>query len=214
LFPDLNQPFAVADDLRTQEALPAVDEARTLGTTNNPFLRAVQSTIVETNYGVQAARGEYFPVFAVDYFFGIDGNKFARRNFAGQNYLGSVVAASLTLPVWNWGATRSRVRQAELQRRQAEIDLRQTQRDLQAGLENLYLETSVSRAQIASLQTSVDTAAESLRLTNLRYQGGEATALEVVDAQTAATLARDAYDSGLARHRLAIVSLQANMGTF
>jgi outer membrane protein TolC len=214
MFADLNQAFAITDDMLAGEVLPPGDEVRTLGTTNNPSVRAAESTVTETQYGIQAARGEYFPILSIDYFYGIDGNKFARQSYLGHNYLGSVVAASLTVPVWNWGATRSRVRTAELQRRQAEIDLRQTQRDVQAGLESLYLEASVSRAQIASLQTSVDTAAESLRLTNLRYQGGEATALEVVDAQTAATLARDAYDSGLARYRLAIVSLQANTGTF
>ena len=41
----------------------------------------------------------------------------------------------------------------------------------------------VAQAQLESLRSSVDLAAESLRLTLLRYQAGEATALEVVDAQ-------------------------------
>jgi outer membrane protein TolC len=214
LFADISQPFTITDDMKPDEALLSGDDARRLTAANNPFIRAAESTVTEANFGVDAARGEYFPVFSIDYFFGIDANKFARRTFAGQNYLGNVVAATITVPVWNWGSTRSKVRQAEFQRQQAEVDLRQAQRDLQAGVESLYLEASVSRNQIASLQTSVDTAAESLRLTNLRYQGGEATALEVVDAQSAATLARDAYDAGLARYRLAIVSLQTNTGTF
>ena len=125
-----------------------------------------------------------------------------------------MVAATVTVPVWNFGATKSRIRQAELQRQQAETDLRLTRRDVQAGLEALYLEARVSQSQISSLRGSVDLAAESLRLTNLRYQGGEATALEVVDAQSTAALARDAYDMGLARYRVAIVGIQANTGTF
>ena len=47
----------------------------------------------------------------------------------------------------------------------------------------------------------------------LRYQAGEATALEVVDAQNTATLARNAYDDGLARFRVAFTSLQTLTGT-
>ena len=42
---------------------------------------------------------------------------------------------------------------------------------------------------VASLGQSVQTATESLRLTRLRYTAGEATVLEVVDAQNTLTTA-------------------------
>ena len=51
-------------------------------------------------------------------------------------------------------------------------------------------------------------------LTNLRYQGGEATALEVVDAQNSLVTARNNYDDGEARYRLAIANLQTLTGVF
>jgi outer membrane protein TolC len=57
-------------------------------------------------------------------------------------------------------------------------------------------------------------AAESLRLTRLRYQGGESTVLEVVDAQNTLTQARNAYADGQARYRLAIANLQTLTGSF
>jgi outer membrane protein TolC len=57
-------------------------------------------------------------------------------------------------------------------------------------------------------------AAESLRLTLLRYQAGEATALEVVDAQNTASLARIAFDDGLLRYRVALANLQVLTGAF
>ena len=46
----------------------------------------------------------------------------------------------------------------------------------------------------------------------LRYKAGEATALEVVDAETTASLARGAYDDGLLRYRVALASLQILTG--
>jgi outer membrane protein TolC len=56
-------------------------------------------------------------------------------------------------------------------------------------------------------------AAESLRLTNLRYQSGEATVLEVVDAQNTLTQASNAYDDGQVRYRVAMANLQTLTGS-
>jgi outer membrane protein TolC len=66
---------------------------------------------------------------------------------------------------------------------------------------------------VDSLRTSLDLATESLRLTVLRYQAGDARLLEVVDAQSTLTQARNAFDDGLVRYRAALVALQTLTGT-
>ncbi|HYL38889.1 MAG TPA: TolC family protein, partial [Bryobacteraceae bacterium] len=76
-----------------------------------------------------------------------------------------------------------------------------------------YAEAQAANAQLASLRSSLSLAEESLRLTILRYQNGEATALEVVDAQTTLAQARTALDDGLARYRVALANLQTLTGT-
>ena len=48
----------------------------------------------------------------------------------------------------------------------------------------------------------------------MRYQGGEATVLEVVDAQTTLTQARNAYDDAWVRYRVALANLQTLTGSF
>jgi outer membrane protein TolC len=77
----------------------------------------------------------------------------------------------------------------------------------------MYAEARAAQSQLDSLRSSVDLAAESLRLTVLRYQAGEAVALEVVDAQTTATAARNANDDGLARYQVALDNLKILTGT-
>ena len=72
----------------------------------------------------------------------------------------------------------------------------------------------MAQAAVESLRRSADLAAESLRLNTLRYQSGEATVLEVVDAQTALTTARNAYDDGQETYRVAIAALQTLTGSF
>jgi outer membrane protein TolC len=106
------------------------------------------------------------------------------------------------------------VKQADLRRRQAETDLALTQRQLQANLASFYKEAETAQSQVESLRSSADLAAESLRLTVLRYEAGEATVLEVVDAQTTVTQARNAFDDGLARYRIARAQLETLTGNF
>jgi outer membrane protein TolC len=214
VFADLAQPFSVVDDLRPDAPLPPPDEIRQQAFANNPDIRAAEAGLRQADFGIKAARGLYYPSLVVDYFYGMDSNFFALHNPDRSRNLGSVVQAAVNVPVWNWGATRSKVRQAELQRRQAEVDLNFARRQIEATVTGLYLEGQAAKAQLDSLRNSADLASESLRLTLLRYQGGEATALEVVDAQSALALARNAYDDGLARYRLALANIQTLTGRF
>jgi outer membrane protein TolC len=64
------------------------------------------------------------------------------------------------------------------------------------------------------LRRGADFATESLRLNTLRYQAGEATVLELVDAQNALLQARNSLDDGEVRFKLALAALQALTGTF
>ena len=136
----------------------------------------------------------------------------AFRGPDNRRNLGSVVQGTLTIPLWNWGATRSRIKQAELAQKQAEYELTFAQRGVESSLRTAYIEADTARAQLDSLKSSLDLSEESLRLTLLRYQAGEATALEVVDAQSTLALARNAHADGLARYRVAVAALQTMTG--
>lgn len=214
LFPNYGQNYSVVDDLLTTSPLPPLTEVQSLAAKNSPDIRAAQATLQQETLGISIARAAYFPSLSFDYFFGIDANQFAIYNRNHQRNLGSVAQAQLTIPVWTWGATRSKVRQAELRVQQAKVDLSFTQRQLLANLNSFYLEAQAANSQLASLRHSLDLASESLRLTLLRYQAGEVTVLEVVDAQATLVQARSAYDDGLVRYRVALANLQTLTGNF
>lgn len=214
LFADYTQEFSVADDLRTAPALPSRAQVEESAARNNPEIRAAQASVRQQQFEIASARAAYFPTLTFDYFYGIDANQYAIWNRNHERNLGSVAQGTLTIPVWNWGATRSKVRQGELRLQQAKADLSLAQRQLLANLNAFYLEAQVAGAQLDSLRRSADLSAESLRLTLLRYQAGEATALEVVDAQSTLLQARNAQDDGLVRYRVGLASLQTLTGVF
>jgi len=126
--------------------------------------------------------------------------------------VGAAAQITLNIPIWNWGATKSKVTQAQLRRDQARLDLSTTQRALEGAIAAAHAEAEGAFTQVGLLRQNVDSATESLRLTVLRYQAGESTAFEVSDAQTAVKTARDSYDDGLARYRIAIATLRTLMG--
>ena len=213
LFPDFTENFAVVDDTTTQQALPSFEEVTTLGARNNPDLRAAQAALRQARREVQSAWGAMLPAFTLDYWYGIDATHLATRT-DGFNNLGSSAAIGLQVPLWNWGSNVAKLKQASLQKKQAVIELSAAQRTLLANMRSFYDEARASRDELDSLSQAAQLASESLRLTNLRYRGGEATVLEVVDAQNTLTAAANALDDGQVRSRVAVASLQTITGKF
>jgi outer membrane protein TolC len=212
VFPDFNDHFELADDLHAAVPLPTLAEVQQRAAQDNPDIRAALETVKEAGHEVTASRAAYLPSLNIDYFYGIDAPRFATRT-DGVSNLGSSIVASVNIPIWNWGATQSRVKQAELVRDQAKRELSLSQRKLLAELRSLYAEADTAASELTSLSRSADLAKESLRLTTLRYKDGEATVLEVVDAQTTTAAAAAAYQDGAVRYRVALANLQTLTGT-
>ena len=213
LFPDFNLNFTVVDDAQLAPPLQSFDEFVKAAETRNPDVRASSASFQAARFEVASAQSAYLPTLTLDYFYGIDAPHFATHEPDGTRNLGYAVTATLNIPIWNWGATRSKVVQANLKRKQAQRELTMAQRKLQADMRELYAEAEAAHAELELLKNSADLAAESLRLTILRYQGGESTVLEVVDAQNTLTQARNAFSDGEVRARTAVANLQTLTGT-
>jgi len=215
LFPDLQDNFVLTDDLRATAALPTIEEVQQQAARGNPDLRAALETLHMTTHEVSAARAGYLPSLTLDYFYGIDAPNFATHSFfQGERLdnLGSSALGSVTLPLWNWGATRDRIRQAQLHEKQAKLELSFAQRKLIAEIRSLYIEAETAMNELAGLARTAELAAESQRLIALRYKHGEATVLEVVDSQTALVQANNNYHDGAVRYRVALANLQTLTG--
>jgi outer membrane protein TolC len=213
VFKEFNENFSAVDDSQTPDPLPSFEEAQKGAADKNPDLRAALATLKAANQDVRVAWNGFLPSLNLEYLYGIDANEFSTET-NGMRNLGYAAAATLQFPIWNWGASRSKVKQADLRRDQAQIELSFTQRQLLAQLRSFYEEAQTARSELDSLGQSSQLASESLRLTILRYQAGEALVLEVVDAQNTMILTRNAFDDGQVRYRVAMANLQTLTGNF
>ena len=224
LFPDFNENFSVVDDLDSAPSLPPFPEVQEMAEKQNPDMRVALETVREADLDVKSAKTAFLPTLTVDTDYGIEANCFALRctRASVQNdpavgvvpNLGYFLTAALTVPVWDWGTLRSKLHQAEYKQQSAKAALSQSQRMHISELYATYDEAIVARAGLEESRNTAELAAESLRLTNLRYQAGASPATEVVDAETALVTARNAYADAQIRYRTLLATLQTFTGSF
>jgi outer membrane protein TolC len=187
----------------------------------NPDLRVAVETAHEADLDVKLAQTAFLPTLTVDTDYGIEANCFAlhctRAAFPEVGplpNLGYFLTAALTVPVWDWGTLRSKLHQAEYKQQSAKAALDLAKRTDLSELYATYDEAMVARAGLEEARTTAELAAESLRLTNLRYTGGSSPASEVVDAETTLVTARNAYADAQVRYRMLLATLQTFTGSF
>ncbi len=212
LFPDPHTPYALAIP-ESPAALASRDEIAQAAAKNNPELRSALATLAVSNADVLAARAAYLPDLGLNVTYGVDAPQFAVNGPDKVRNLGYSASVTLDIPVWDWLSTEHKVKQSEIRRDAVRVALSSTQRQLIARLDETYAEATAARDQLASLDASVATATASLRLTRLRYTNGEATVLEVVDAQTSLMTTQNQREDGFVRYQLALADLQTLTGS-
>jgi len=221
VFPTLNENFTVVDDLESGPVLPSFDDVQTLAGKDNPEIRAALQAVRQASFDTEAARNARLPNLSVDFTYGIEANAFALHSTVAAfpeggilPNLGYGIVANLTIPVFDWGAQKSKVRQAQLRETQLQTQASQAQRQIAANLQLNYDEAVGARAAVNRARRAMDLATETLTLSNNRYLGGVAPASEVVDSQNALVKARNDYADAQARYRVAIATLQTLTGSF
>jgi outer membrane protein TolC len=212
LFADPRTPYTLS--LPGVPELSSRAEVEAEAAKGNPELKSAMSSLRVSAIDVRAARAAYLPDLGVSFGYGIDAAEFAVNSRDGTKNLGYAATATLDIPVWDWFSTQHKVKQAEIQRDSAKVVLTAAQRRSIAELDEFYGEATVAQEQMQSLTLSATTAEESLRLTRLRYTAGEATVLEVVDAENSLTSAEVAQEDGTVRYQTALANLQILTGSF
>lgn len=152
------------------------------------------------------ARSERRPSLNLVYAYGIDANQVRIRE------RGQAAFATLRIPLFDWGRSKSRERQAEFARSAIAIDRQVSRRVFTAEFYSERNNVDLAVKQMAEGRREVELARESLRLARLRYDGGEATALEVVEAQNTAAGAEIAYHQVVFQYHMSRARLEVATG--
>jgi len=212
LFADPRTAFTLAPTGPAPE-LPVRAEVDAAAAKSNPELKSAFAALGVSDADVLAARAALLPDLGLNVTYGIDAPQLAANGPDKVRNLGYSASVTVDIPVWDWLSTERKVKQSEIRRDAARVALTAAQKRLIADLDEAYLEAATAREQLDSLDASANTAAESLRLTKLRYSEGEATVLEVVDAEAALFGAENAREDGRVRYQSARAELETLTGT-
>jgi outer membrane protein TolC len=118
----------------------------------------------------------------------------------------------LRVPVFDWFRARSAVRQSELQAKQVEVNRKIAERAFSKEYRDALVRVDLLYSQVAIAEKQVKLSEDNLRLSRVRYEGGEGLALDVVAAQTQLAQARGNYFTARANYLNARVDLEVTAG--
>lgn len=181
---DVAQPLLLADVL--DDAPPAPEgEAGPPA----PYLKRLEFDLFEAQQrGFQAdeklARAGLLPQLGVVFQYGIDSTAVLAHD------RGYAAFVNLTLPIFDWNRARSAMQQARLREEQAKQAREMSERAFSKEYQRALMRVKQLFEQIPLALRQSKLAEEDLRLSRIRYEGGEGSALDVVTAQNQLSQAR------------------------
>ena len=157
---------------------------------------------------VKSAKSGYLPTVAVR----------AGRGYADlDGYFGTStkswsVGATASWSLWDGGATQNAIKKANAQLEQAKEANLATVDAVLLAVQKAYLNLRSAEQTIQSTQTAVAQGQESFRIATLRYRAGVGTNLDVLDAETKLTDARNNYVQALYNYNISIAALEQLTG--
>jgi outer membrane protein len=190
------------------DPMPAPEQSPPSGT---PFLRRPEFRLFDAQLrGFQAdarrARADLFPQLSLVQQYGIDSTRFS---FADRGY---ATFLHLDVPVFDWFRARSASRQFALKASQVDTNRQIATRVFSKEYRDALARVDLVYTQIAITERQVKLSEDNLRLSRVRYEGGEGTALDVVIAQDQLAQARANYFTAKANYLNARVDLEVASG--
>lgn len=187
---DFDTPIVPVDAEVTVEAPSAMDE----NVNERPEVQMLQQGIAAKKKQVKMELGEYLPTLAILGGWTYTGNikLEGTTEYQGQQISYSQTknqgfwygAASLSIPLWNWGKSWRSVKKAKLDVENAELDLQRNSRLLTIQARQAIQNVTSGYSLIESAQIGLDQATENLRMMKEKYDADYCTLTDLLDAQS------------------------------
>jgi outer membrane protein TolC len=132
--------------------------------------------------------------------------------FNGARATGGSASATLSIPIFDSGSTRAKVKQSRQDEVLTKTQLAQAQLGISQDVRSAVTSLTNARARLLNAQTQVALSQEVLRLAGVRRDAGEGTYVEIIDAETDLTRARNGLVSARYDYLTAYAQLQRALG--
>lgn len=164
-----------------------------------PFMRRPEFNLLDAQKrgflaDARRERANLLPQASLVFQYGLDANHMR------WNERGTAAFVNLNIPLFDWFRTLSASKQFRLRAENVDTAAGITRRNFSKEYESALARVRIIYQQIAQTETQVKFSGDNLRLSRVRYDGGEGSALEVVTAQTQLAQARANYYTAIANY--------------
>lgn len=179
---------------------------------NRSELQSLMVRAQAADAAVAAAWGAYLPQIMLvgDFYYQRPNQRIQPPVDAFKNSWDAGIMVSL--PIWNWGQTESKVNEARAQRSQAELAEKQAADAVYLDVTQSYLNFEKAKDKIGVAQTAVSDAEESYRISYQKFKVGVVTNTDLMDAEIALLQAKLNYTQALTGLEVARVNLEKATG--
>jgi outer membrane protein len=160
--------------------------------------------------GVSVARGELLPRITYSVDRGFDSGSLVADEL--RLHRGTLATATIDVPLFDWGITISKIRQAQYQARAAEAQRDLMSRELQVEFATARQEAQTAAARVDNARRALADAERNVDISIARYRAGEAPISEATDAQTTRAQQRLALQQALFDFQVAMAHLREAAG--
>ncbi len=177
-----------------------------------PEIRSLEVRLEQTAQKRRLAASDYYPDISLNYDYIKEGDEPDVRGSRVHDANRWQVMAVMSWTFFEWGKTRSAVREVESMRMQLVQTRAAMEDNIRLEVKQAYLDLFEAEKNIPTTTKAVEQAEENLRVSRERYEAQVATSTEVLDAQTLLTQALTNYYRALYSHHLARARLERALG--
>ena len=201
----LARPIETPFDVQEVTALPQIEETPDqlveTALSDRPDVVALKKNIEQLKFQREATEAGQDPSLSL----GANHTIAMGPGTLNQEFYETQAFVNLTIPLWDSGLTRARVKEARQLEVQAEINLQKLDLSIAQEVRQDLSDLVSAASKLTVAQKQVDQAAETYRLAVIRANAGEGITLDVTNAQAQLTTAR----TGLVNARYAYLTAYA-----
>ena len=185
-----------------------VPQALQAASIQRPEILTAQVNVRVAQIGIRLARAGLDPTFSLN----AAGDYYPTPSFQFPRQRTATLSATLTVPLYDGGATRDRVQEARLRTENAQTSLESTRSDVALDVRQAYLNLATAARQIDAANGALQSAIAARQLAELRYRGQVGLYLEVTDAQSALVQAENGQVDAVYNYLVARAQFQNAVG--
>jgi outer membrane protein TolC len=203
----LGQVFDIADQLPYADINPpTIEEALKIAYNSRTDFRSALNSAKSAEQALSAAKGERYPVVAVNGDYGDQGATF------GQSHGVFSFQGGINVPIFTGGRIKGDITQAEATLRQRKAEAENIHGQIDYDVRAAFLNLNAAKEQVDVAHQNVDLANDNVARSKERFAAGVTDSVEVVQSEQSLASANDQYITSLYSHNLAKLALARALG--